>query len=169
MPDKEKKNTKGKGKNKLTAAEIENFKAMLLEKRNEILGNVRHMEDETLRKSRSELSSMPIHMADMGSDNYELENMLGLMDSERRIVREIDDALHRIEEGTYGICEGNNEPIPKARLNAIPWARYCVTCASQMEKGMSKRQETTSDANYYGRLDDETFEEFNSFPETEAE
>ena len=169
MPDKEKKNTKGKGKNKLTAAEIGNFKTMLLEKRNEILGNVKHMEDETLRKSRSELSSMPTHMADMGSDNYELENMLGLMDSERRILREIDDALHRIEEGTYGICEGNDEPIPKARLKAIPWARYCVACANQMEKGMGKRQGTTSDANYYGRLDEETFEEFNSFPETETE
>jgi DnaK suppressor protein len=169
VPDKEKKNTKGKGKNKLTAAEIESFKTMLLEKRNEILGNVRHMEDETLRKSRSELSSMPIHMADVGSDNYELENMLGLMDSERRIMREIDDALHRIEEGVYGICEGNDEPIPKARLNAIPWARYCVACANQMEKGTGKRQGTTSDANYYVRLDEETFEDFNSFPETEAE
>jgi DnaK suppressor protein len=171
VPDKQKKNTKSKDKDKdkLTAAEIENFKAMLLEKRNEILGNVKHMEDETLRKSRSELSSTPIHMADVGSDNYELENMLGLMDSERRIVREIDDALHRIEEGIYGICEGNDEPIPKARLNAIPWARYCVACANQMEKGRGKRQGTTSDANYYGHLDEETFEEFNSFPETEAE
>jgi DnaK suppressor protein len=171
VPDKQKKNTKSKDKDKdkLTAAEIENFKAMLLEKRNEILGNVKHMEDETLRKSRSELSSTPIHMADVGSDNYELENMLGLMDSERRIVREIDDALHRIEEGQYGICEGNDEPIPKARLNAIPWARHCVACANQMEKGMGKRHGTTSDANYYGRLDEETFEEFNSFPETETE
>ncbi len=167
MPEKEKK--KSKSRNKLTAAEIENFKAVLMEKRGEILGNVNRMEEETLRKPRSELSSMPIHMADMGSDNYELENTLGLMDSERKILREIDDALHRIEGGTYGICEGNEEPIPKARLKAIPWARYCVNCASQLEKGMGKKHRAASDSNYYGSIDEGSLEDFTNFPEIEGE
>lgn len=79
---------------------------------------------------------MPFHMADIGSDNYELENTLGLMDSERKLLVEIEDALGRIEDGSYGICENENEPIPKARLNAIPWARYCVACANLSEKGL---------------------------------
>lgn len=122
-------------KSGLTAAEIEKFRQLLLAKRNELLGNVTTMEDETLKKERSELSSMPFHMADAGSDNFEQEFTLDLMDSEKKLLIEINDALRRIEEGTYGICEGKGETIPKARLNAIPWARYCVTCAELKEKG----------------------------------
>ena len=57
------------------------------------------------------------------------------MDSERRILHEIDDALQRIEDGTYGICEGTGEPISKARLKAQPWARYCVEYARMVEEG----------------------------------
>jgi DnaK suppressor protein len=122
-------------KSGLTAAEIEKFRELLIAKRNEILGNVTVMEDETLKKERSELSSMPFHMADAGSDNFEQEFTLDLMDSEKKMLVEINEALRRIEEGTFGICEGRGEPIPKARLNAIPWARYCVACAELKEKG----------------------------------
>ena len=122
-------------RNKLTLAEIKNFKAMLLAKLTEILGNVTSMETEALRRDRSDLSNMPIHMADLGTDNSEIENILGLMDSERKILSEIYDALRRIEDGTYGICESRDEQIPKQRLDAIPWARYCVACATLMEKG----------------------------------
>jgi len=127
----------------LTSAEIEKFRELLLQKRSEILGNVTTMEDETFKKERSDLSSMPFHMADMGSDNFEQEFALGLMDSERKILAEIDGALHRIEDGTFGICEGKDERIPKARLTAIPWARYCVACAELVEKGMLEGEETS--------------------------
>ena len=136
------------GKSGLTRAEIREFKALLLAKQNEILSNVICMEDETLRKVRTDLSSMPFHMADAGTDNYELENTLGLMDSERRILAEIEDALERIDDGEYGTCEGDNEPIPKARLNAIPWARYCVVCANLSEKGLLAREEHINELDY---------------------
>lgn len=126
---------KGTNARKLTAVEIRKFTATLLEKRNEILGNVSEMASEALRRDRTDLSNMPLHMADAGSDNYEIDNTLGLMDSERRILDEIDDALRRIERRTYGICEGAGERIPKKRLQAIPWARYCVKCAALAEKG----------------------------------
>jgi DnaK suppressor protein len=122
-------------KNGLTAAEIEKFRQILVTKRNEILGNVTVMEDETLKKERSELSSMPFHMADAGSDNFEQEFALDLMDGEKKMLIEINDALRRIDEKMFGICEGNGESISKARLNAIPWARYCVACAELNEKG----------------------------------
>ena len=79
---------------------------------------------------------MPIHMADLGTDNYEQEFALGLMDSERKLLREIDDALQRIEEGTYGICEATGEPIATNRLKAKPWARYCVEYARKLEQGL---------------------------------
>lgn len=132
-------------KGHLTIDNIKRFKQMLLEKRKEILLNVNEMEDETLKKSRldasGDLSSMPIHMADIGTDNYEQEFALGLMDSERKLLREIDDALQRIEEQTYGICEGTGKPIPKARLEAQPWARYCIEYARMMEKGLVTEQE----------------------------
>ena len=138
-------------KNKLTPAEIKKFKAMLLAKLNEILGNVTSMETEALRRDRSDLSNMPIHMADLGTDNSEIENILGLMDSERKILLEIYEALKRIEDDTYGICESRDEQIPKERLMAIPWARYCVACATLLEKGF---------------LAKETYDEFNgTFPD----
>ena len=125
-----------KSKTHLTSAELRKFNAILLAKRNEILGNVTCMEAETLYRQRSDLSNLPIHMADVGSDNFEIENTLGLVDSERKLISEIDAALERIENGTYGICEGSGKPIPRARLEAIPWARYCVEYAVLLEKGL---------------------------------
>jgi DnaK suppressor protein len=127
-------------KGHLNAANIEHFKQLLLEKRREILKNVSEIEDEALKKSRldasGDLSSMPIHMADLGTDNYEQEFVIGLMDSERKLLHEIDDALQRIEENVYGICEGTGKAIPKARLEAQPWARYCVEYARMLEEGL---------------------------------
>jgi DnaK suppressor protein len=127
-------------KRHLSAADLQRFQEMLLDKRREILNNVSEIEQEALRKSRldatGDLSSMPIHMADLGTDNYEQEFVLGLMDSERKLLREIDDALQRMEDGTYGICEGTGKPIPKARLRAQPWARHCVQYARMLEQGL---------------------------------
>jgi RNA polymerase-binding protein DksA len=126
-------------KSPLSAKEIAAFRAVLVERRRQIQRNVHEIEGETLRKSRldasGDLSSMPIHMADLGTDNFQQEFSLGLMDSERRLLSEIDDALHRIEAGTYGICEGTGKPITKARLEAQPWARYSVEYARMIEQG----------------------------------
>ncbi len=134
-----------KKKGRLSPTDMEHFKQMLLAKRRELLGNVNEMEDETLKKSRldasGDLSSMPIHMADIGTDNYEQEFVLDLMDSERKLLREIDDALGRIEKGRYGICEGTGKPIAKARLEAQPWARYGVEHARMLEQGLATEPE----------------------------
>jgi DnaK suppressor protein len=153
-----------KNKAGLTPEEIEKFKALLLAKRSEILESVVHMEDETLRKQRSDLSNMPIHMADVGSDTFEMENTLGLMDSERKLLHEIDDALDRIEGGAFGICEGGGESIAKVRLKAIPWARYCVKCASLSEKGLLTG-EGPSDESDYGRNKEEQNDNFDNIPD----
>ena len=134
-----------KKKRGLVNANAKHFRELLLEKRREILRNVSEFEDEALRKSRldatGDLSSMPIHMADLGTDNYEQEFALGLMDSERKLLREIDNALGRLEKKTYGICEGTGKPISKARLEAQPWARYCVEYARKLEEGLVAEQE----------------------------
>ena len=141
----EKVSSTRKKKRTLTASDLKHFKQMLINKRLEILRNVIEIEDEALKKSRldasGDLSSMPIHMADLGSDNFEQEFALGLMDSERKMLREIDHALERIDQGTYGICTATGKPIAKARLEAQPWARYCIEYARMLEKGLVVEQE----------------------------
>ena len=150
-------------KSLLTTDDTERFKQMLLEKRREIVGNVNEMEDEALKKSRldaaGDLSSMPIHMADIGTDNYEQEFALDLMDGERKLLQEIDDALQRIGEKTYGICEATGKPIAKARLKAKPWARYCVKYARMLEQGLVTEQEQSTSESQELESEDELEEE----------
>lgn len=118
------------------ARDLEHFRDLLLAKRREILGDMSSMEREALRSSGgSNLSTLPIHMADMGTDNYEQEFTLGLVETERKLLREINLALAKIQDGTYGICEGTGKPISKARLEVQPWARYSIEYAKQMERG----------------------------------
>ncbi len=124
----------------LTPEDLAHFQELLLQKRREIIGSVSEIRDEALKSSlmdaSGDLSSMPIHMADLGSDTYEQEFDLDLMDSERKLLHEIDDALRRIDKNTYGLCEATGKPIRKARLEAQPWARYCVEFATMLEKGL---------------------------------
>jgi RNA polymerase-binding protein DksA len=169
----------------LTAAEIRRFRALLLAKRAEIFKNVTRMEDGTLRRQMSDLSNLPTHMADIGTDNYDwtlrrqmsdLSNLpthmadigtdnydwdftLGLVDSERKLIMEIDSALDRIENGTYGICEGSSKPIPKARLKAIPWARYCVEYAQLLEKGLVRKEHASDESDRDSQADQEQDED----------
>lgn len=128
-------------KSRLNSKELAFYRQLLIVKLKEIIGDVNHIESGALKTSRQDsagdLSSMPIHMADIGSDNYEQEFALGLMDTERKIVKEIHEALRRIQEGTYGICEGTGEAIPKIRLKGIPWTRYCLRFAELVEKGLA--------------------------------
>jgi DnaK suppressor protein len=133
-------NKKQAPKARLSPALIKHFQELLLQKRKELQQNVSEIEGETLRKSRldasGDLSSMPIHMADLGTDNFQQEFSLELMDSERRLLVEIDDALNRIENGVYGICEGTGKPITRLRLEAQPWARYSIEYARMLEQGL---------------------------------
>lgn len=110
---------------------------MLLDKRRELLGDVNHMADEALGGGGTEAGAdqvkMPLHMADVGTDHYEREFTLGLMNTERQTLKEIDEALARIRAGTYGICLGTHKMIAKARLSAKPWARYSITYSRLLE------------------------------------
>ena len=114
-------------------AEMKVYKDRLLALRARLRGDVTQMADTALKKDRMEgggnLSSMPIHMADLGSDNFEQEFTLSLLANEEETLAQIELALERIEDGTYGTCDECECKIPKTRLNAIPFARYCVRCA----------------------------------------
>ncbi len=126
-------------KTKLTRKQLKEFRELLLAKRRELVGNVGNLTDEALGRNRREaagdLSAMPIHMADLGSDNWEQEFTLGLIANERKLLREIDAALARIEDRTYGICLATHNPISPERLRAKPWAKYCIEYARAREAG----------------------------------
>ena len=114
-----------KAQSGLTTRDLEYFREMLLDKRRQLVGDMSSMEREALNPGgSSNLSNLPVHMADMGTDNYEQEFTLGLVEKDRTLLREINLALSKIQDGTYGICEGTGNPIGRPRLEAKPWARY---------------------------------------------
>jgi len=138
----------------LGRAELNHFRDLLLDKRREILGDVGTMENEAF-KAGSNLSNMPIHMADVGSDNFEQEFTLGLIESERQMLREIQEALVRIDDGSYGICIGTGKPIGKVRLEAVPWAKYSMDYARALEQGLVRRESGHKSDDDSGGEDDE--------------
>ena len=122
----------------LTDAQLREFKELLLHKRAELCGDVVRLTDEALHRASggvNDQSSMPIHMADLGTDNWEQEFTLGLIANEQAVVREIDQALERIFAKTYGVCVATHVPIGLARLRAKPWAKYCIEYARAREEG----------------------------------
>ncbi len=123
-------------KTKLSRQELKQFRELLISKRKELLAAVDSMEFEALRSDDGDTSSMPIHMADVGSDAYEQDLMLGMAASERQRIRDIDDALERIRLQTYGVCELTKKQISKKRLNAKPWAKYTIDSARKIERGL---------------------------------
>jgi RNA polymerase-binding protein DksA len=120
-------------KSPLSRKELNAFKKLLLDKRREVMHALDSMETQALRNNSGESSSMPIHMADVGSDAYDQDLKLGLSASERERVKDIDAALVRIAEKTYGVCESTGEAIVMARLHAKPWARFSIAAARKLE------------------------------------
>jgi RNA polymerase-binding protein DksA len=122
-------------KTKLGKKELEEYRNLLLAKRRQLVGMLNGMEDEALRSSGGNLSNMPVHMADMGSDVYDQDFTLGMAETERAIINEIDAALQRIEDKTFGVCQMTGKPISKARLDAKPWAKYTIEAERIAESG----------------------------------
>ena len=92
------------------------------------------------KESAEEMSSYSLHMADSGTDNFDRDFALSLLSSDQDAVYEIEEALKRIEKDTYGICELTEKPIPKTRLDAIPWTRFTVEAQTQLEREGALRQ-----------------------------
>jgi DnaK suppressor protein len=117
-------------------SEAKVFKDLLLALRARLRGDVNALADAALRKTRSEasgdLSSMPIHMADLGTDAFEQEFTLSLMEHDGNALEQIEAALARIEDGNYGSCIECGTRIPKTRLQVLPHTPYCVKCAEKV-------------------------------------
>ncbi|MEE2639304.1 MAG: TraR/DksA family transcriptional regulator [Planctomycetota bacterium] len=112
------------------------YKKVLVALRARLQGDVNALADAALGASaeaQGELSSLPSHMADLGSDTFEQDNTLRLMDNEEVVLEQIEQALERIEEGSYGTCVECGSRIPKMRLNVIPYTPLCVKCANSLE------------------------------------
>lgn len=122
----------------LKKEELESFRGALEKLRSRLHGDVDRMTDEALRSNlpdgTSNLSNVPSHMADVGTENYDQEFTLGLIENERDTLEQIDQALDRMERGAYGVCTECGGPIAKPRLTAIPYARRCIQCARKLEE-----------------------------------
>ena len=118
--------------------EMKKYRELLLEKKERLGGEIQKMEGDTLKKSQrdlsGDLSGYSLHMADVATDNFDREFALSLFSNEQEIMYEIDEALERIGEGTFGNCEICEKPISEKRLQALPYARNCTTCQEKEEK-----------------------------------
>ncbi|MDG3006004.1 TraR/DksA family transcriptional regulator [Paludisphaera mucosa] len=121
----------------LKPEEIGSYRRLLEDLGDRLRGNVDRMTDEALRRNQGEastnLSNVPLHMADVGTENYDQEFTLGLIENEQETLKLIDEAMVRIGDGTYGHCAECDQPIAKARLSALPYTRYCIECARKLE------------------------------------
>ena len=110
------------------------YRERLLALRAKIQGDTTQMEDNALNKDHNQVTSMPNHMAELGSGNFDQELTLRVLGGEEDALKQIEAAIERIEDGSYGLCDKCGEKIPKVRLDAIPYAAECVRCASEQEE-----------------------------------
>lgn len=117
----------------MTNTDLTFHRERLLALRARLQGDTTQMEDDAL-KDHSKTTSIPTDMAELGSDNADQEIMFTMLGSDKDTLDQIEAAIQRIEDGSYGRCEECGEQIPKTRLDAIPYAAECVRCASQREE-----------------------------------
>jgi RNA polymerase-binding transcription factor DksA len=123
---------------KLSKDEATKYRKLLLDLRDHLIDEVGFLAGENLKRSHrevsGELSGYSLHMADAGTDNFDREFALSLVSNEQEALYEIEEALKRLDDTTYGLCLMCEKPIRKERLEAVPFARLCVPCQSRMEK-----------------------------------
>ena len=125
-------------KKKFNKKELQEFKKIILKKKEELLEEIQHLSQDTLKKSQKDasgdISGYTYHIADVATDNYDREFSLGLASNDSDLLYELEEALKRIEEGKYGVCQECGETISKARLKAVPHACLCIKCQQKKEK-----------------------------------
>jgi len=139
---------------------VRSQKEKLLQLRDAMVDSMAGVAQDTLRARAegSEASAFGMHQADAGSDAYDRDFALSLLSQEQDALYEIDEALKRIDLGTYGKCEMSGKPISHARLEAIPFARFTVECQSQLEKQSKASRVRQSVTSLFGLTDDEARE-----------
>ncbi|RKY42947.1 MAG: TraR/DksA family transcriptional regulator [Candidatus Makaraimicrobium thalassicum] len=137
-----KKRSPGKKDMPFTKQELKTIRKELIEKKAQIIQELISLKDEGLNKSfkdaSGDLSGYSFHMADMATDLYDREFSLGLAEAERERLFSLDEALKRVDEGTYGSCDFCGAHISKQRLKAMPQAGHCIKCQEKEEKSAGK-------------------------------
>ncbi|MSU21243.1 MAG: transcriptional regulator [Pedosphaera sp.] len=144
------------------------YYTMLLDLRDRL----RNQMNGLAKESAEEMASYSLHMADSGTDNFDRDFALSLLSADQDAVYEIEEALKRIEKGTFGICELTGKPIPKTRLDAIPWTRFTVEAQAQLERDGALRQRrlgTLGSVDSVGATEVEEEEEAEERPAKEKE
>lgn len=122
----------------MTRVELNKFKKLLINKRDSLLTQIQHIQKETLHKTQKDaagdLSSYTFHMADVATDSFDRDFILSLATAEREILMDMEDALKKIRDKTYGKCESCDKDISKSRLKAIPYAKLCISCQEKQDK-----------------------------------
>jgi len=125
----------------LTKQQLKQFRQLLITERAKFADEIRSIIKENARNPREasgDLSAYTVHMADMAADTYERELSTNLVSSEQEVLYQIDDALKRIDEGSFGVCQQCNKPITMSRLKAVPYASHCISCARAKEQNAKR-------------------------------
>lgn len=122
--------------------EISKFKTLLEIERNKLIDGLNHIERDNLNRSQrdasGDLSGYSFHMADQATDNFDREFSLDIASAEQNVLNRIDEALRKIDDGTYGVCETCEKPITLKRLKAVPYAKLCIKCKEDEEKNSGR-------------------------------
>lgn len=122
----------------ISKEELSAFRDTLEGLRSRLRGDLTQMADEALNRNGPEssgnLSNLPLHMADVGTENFDQEFTLGLIENEQETLDQIRKALTRIDAGTFGLCQECQQPISKPRLQALPYTAHCIECARKRER-----------------------------------
>lgn len=122
---------------KMTKQQLKQFREALLQEREKFAGEIRAIARETSKNPREasgDLSAYTVHMADMSSDTYERELSVNMVSSEQQVLYQIDDALKRLDEGSYGLCQQCGKPVSMSRLKAVPYTSLCIVCQRATER-----------------------------------
>ena len=121
----------------LTKEQLKQFRQLLITERAKLASEIKSIAEDTSKSPREasgDLSAYTVHMADMAADTYERELSMNIVSSEQEILYQIDDALKRLDDGSFGVCQQCSQPIVMSRLKAVPYASLCMSCQRVKEQ-----------------------------------
>ena len=121
----------------LTKQQLKQFRQLLITERAKFADEIKSIAQDASKSPREasgDLSAYTVHMADMAADTYDRELSMNIVSSEQELLYQIDDALKRLDEGSFGVCQQCNQPIAMSRLRAVPYASMCIGCQRTKEQ-----------------------------------
>ena len=121
----------------LSKEQVKQLRQLLITERAKLAGEIKAIAQDTAKSPREasgDLSAYTVHMADMAADTYERELSMNIVSSEQELLYQIDDALKRLDDGSFGVCQQCNQPVSMSRLKAVPYASMCISCQRAKEQ-----------------------------------